>query len=270
MLPFVGLLLWTCVIIAISIILGLIGVLIALLLAKRPKRKRKLLLAFLTPGLAIGIWVVVSIATMLISSAVCNVDIGLGDTWSAPLPNGYHITSIDLPEMGQIEKIAKEDGITTFTKTVSASQLQVIGDTVIGRDQKGEYFILDTQKDSITFHASIEQLQSKLNGKKVELMENSDYYWEIKRVPYSIGTTIALCLIALALYLLWRIGLSNRWDRLYQRIVGKSVYPEVLSEKERVKKERKKIIIIMSCFFAFLIVFCLFFTMILIVAYNNL
>ena len=55
MLPFVGLLLWTCVIIAISIILGLIGVLIALLVTKKPKRKRKLLLAFLSPGLAIGI-----------------------------------------------------------------------------------------------------------------------------------------------------------------------------------------------------------------------
>lgn len=270
MLPFVGLLLWTCVIIAISIILGLIGVLIALLVAKKPKRKRKLLLAFLSPGLAIGIWVVVSIATMLISSAVFNVDIGLWDTWSAPLPNGYHITSIDMPEMGQIEKITEEDGITTFTESVNASQLQVIGDTVIGRYQKGDYFLLDTQTDSITFHATIEQLQSKLNGKKVDLMENSDYYWETKRVPYSVGTTIALCLIALALYLLWKIGLSNRWDRLYQRIVGKSIGPEVMPEKERAKKERKKIIIIMSCFFAFLIAFCLFFAMILIVAYNNL
>lgn len=270
MLPFVGLLLWTCVIIAISIILGLIGVLIALLVTKKPKRKRKLLLAFLSPGLAIGIWVVVSIITMLISSEVYNVDIGLGDTWSAQLPNGYHIYSIDMPEMGQIDKITKEDGITTFTETVSASQLQVIGDTVIGRDQHGEFFLLDTQTDSITFHATIEQLQSELNGKIVELMGNCDYYWKTKRVPYSIGTTIALCLIAFALYLLWRIGLSNRWDRLYQRIGGKSIYPEVMSEKERVKKERKKIIIIISCFFAFLIAFCLFFAMLLIVACYNL
>ena len=270
MLPFVGLLLWTCVIIAISIILGLIGVLIALLVAKKPKRKRKLLLAFLSPGLAIGIWEVVSIATMLISSEVYNVDIGLGDTWSAPLPNGYHIYSIDMPEMGQIDKITKEDGITTFTETVSASQLQVIGDTVIGRYQNGEYFLLDTQTDSITFHATSEQLQSELNGKKVELMENSDYYWKTKRVPYSIGTTIALCLIALALYLLWSIGLSNRWDKLYQRIGGNSIFPEVMSEKERVKIERKNIIIIMSCFFAFLIAFCLIFAMLLIVAYYNL
>ena len=70
-------------------------------------------------------------------------------------------------------------------------------------------------------------------------MENSDYYWKTKRVPYSIGTTIALCLIALALYLLWSIGLSNRWDKLYQRIGGKSIFPEVMSEKERVKIERK-------------------------------
>ena len=221
MLPFIGLLLWTCVIIAISIILGLIGVLIALLVAKKPKHKRKILLAFVTPGLAIGIWVVVSIVTMLISSAVYNVDIGLGDTWSAPLPNEYHITSIDEPEIGQIEKTTNEDGITTFTETVSVSQLQVIGDTVIGRCQKGEYFLLDTRTDSITFHATMEQMQSELNGNKVELMENSDYYWKTKRIPYSIGSTIALCLIALALYLLWKVGLSNRWDRLYQRIGGK-------------------------------------------------
>jgi hypothetical protein len=175
-----------------------------------------------------------------------------------------------MPEMGQIDKITKEDGITTFTETVSASQLQVIGDTVIGRYQNGEYFLLDTQTDSITFHATSEQLQSELNGKKVELMENSDYYWKTKRVPYSIGTTIALCLIALALYLLWSIGLSNRWDKLYQRIGGKSIFPEVMSEKERVKIERKNIIIIMSCFFAFLIAFCLIFAMLLIVAYYNL
>lgn len=270
MLPFVGLLLWTCVIIAISIILGLIGVLIALLVAKKPKRKRKILLAFLTPGLAIGIWVVVSIVTMLISSEVYNVDIGIGDTWSAPLPNGYEIYSIDTPEIGQIEKITNEDGITTFTETVSASQLQIIGDTVIGRYQKGEYFLLDTRTDSITFHATIELLQSELNGNKVELMENSDYYWKTKRIPYSIGSTIALCLITLALYLLWKVGLSNKWDILYQRVGGKLMSPEVMSEKENVKKERKKIIIITSCFFAFLIAFCLIFAMVLIVAYYNL
>ncbi|MBQ9555466.1 MAG: hypothetical protein IJV05_04505 [Muribaculaceae bacterium] len=219
MLPFVGLLLWLCIIIAISLILGLVAALIALPLAKKPKRKRKILLAFLSPGLAIGIWTVCSVVTMLTTSTLCNVDIGLGDTWISPLPNGYEIYSIDLPGNGNIDKVDTSDSITTFYETVSASKLQVIGDTVIGqRADNGDYFLLDTRTDSLTFHESLTQLQASLNGKKIELMDNSEYHWQARRTPYSIGATIALCCIALALFLLWKIGLSSRWDKLYRLV----------------------------------------------------
>ena len=211
-----GMLIWACVSIALAIVLGLLGVLIALPLAGKHKRKRKLTLAFLSPGLAIAILIGCSIVTMIVTSVICDVDLGIGDAWSAPLPNGYKITSIDMPGNGSIQKW--EDHSLT---NVKVNQLQVIGDTIIGKYDKNDYFLLDTRTDSISHYYNIESLQTRLNGPKIELIENSDFYWQTKRVPYSIGFTIALCCIAIALYLLWRIGLSDRWDKLHDNMSGK-------------------------------------------------
>ena len=211
-----GMLIWACVSIALAIVLGLLGVLIALPLAGKHKRKRKLTLAFLSPGLAIAILIGCSIVTMIVTSVICDVDLGIGDAWSAPLPNGYKITSIDMPGNGSIQKW--EDHSLT---NVNVNQLQVIGDTIIGKYDKNDYFLLDTRTDSISHYDNIESLQTRLNGPKIELIENSDFYWQTKRVPYSIGFTIALCCIAIALYLLWRIGLSDRWDKLHDNMSGK-------------------------------------------------
>ena len=216
MIPIVGLFLWICVSIALAIILGLLGVLIALPLAGKHKRKRKLTLAFLSPGLAIAILIGCSIITMVVTSVVCDVDLGIGDTWTAPLPNGYKITSIDMPGNGSIQKW--EDHSLT---TVKVNQLQVIGDTIIGKYDKNDYFLIDTRTDSISHYDNIELLQACINSHKIELMENSDFYWQSKHVPYSIGFTIALCCIAIALYLLWKIGLSDRWDKLHDCMNGK-------------------------------------------------
>ena len=190
--------------------------LIALPLAGKHKRKRKLTLAFLSPGLSIAILIGCSIITMVVTSVVCDVDLGIGDTWTAPLPNGYEITSIDMPGNGSIQKW--EDHSLT---TVKVNQLQVIGDTIIGKYDKNDYFLLDTRTDSVSHFDSMQPLQAYLNGTKIELMENSDFYWQTKRIPYSIGFTIALCCIAIALYLLWRIGLSDRWDKLYDNLGAK-------------------------------------------------
>lgn len=211
-----GMLIWACVSIALAIVLGLLGMLIALPLAGKHKRKRKLTLAFLSPGLSIAILIGCSIITMVVTSVVCDVDLGIGDTWTAPLPNGYEITSIDMPGNGSIQKW--EDHSLT---TVKVNQLQVIGDTIIGKYDKNDYFLLDTRTDSVSHFDSMQPLQAYLNGTKIELMENSDFYWQTKRTPYSIGFTIALCCIAIALYLLWRIGLSDRWDKLHDNLGAK-------------------------------------------------
>lgn len=211
-----GMLIWACVSIALAIVLGLLGMLIALPLAGKHKRKRKLTLAFLSPGLSIAILIGCSIITMVVTSVVCDVDLGIGDTWTAPLPNGYEITSIDMPGNGSIQKW--EDHSLT---TVKVNQLQVIGDTIIGKYDKNDYFLLDTRTDSVSHFDSMQPLQAYLNGTKIELMENSDFYWQTKRIPYSIGFTIALCCIAIALYLLWRIGLSDRWDKLHDNLGAK-------------------------------------------------
>ena len=44
------------------------------------------------------------------------------------------------------------------------------------------------------------------------------------------------------------------------------IYLEVMSDNEKVKKERKKMIILKSCFFGFLIAFCLIIILVFIIA----
>src|SRR3712207_5083793 len=111
------------------------------LLGNKANRGRKMLLAFLTPGVAIGTFATCSLICMTLISIILKIDIGFGDDWSSPLKYHYEVSSIDYPENGGIyhnNEIILDD----------VTLLQEVNDSVIGK-AGGNYFIMNLRTGSI-------------------------------------------------------------------------------------------------------------------------
>ena len=195
------LILWAIVLIVLSLILGLITLPFSYFLCKR-QRKRKMVLSFLTPGVFIGVYAVSSFVCMIIIAIILGSDIGIGDSWSIPLKNGYELTSVDTPEYANINRRNDPecliDGIT---------HIQVVGDSVIGKEADGNYFIFNLKNGDKEDNLSYQNLTIKMKSRPITLVNNNTYYWEQRKVPYIIAGIFFLLISILAIKTLWRIGL---------------------------------------------------------------
>ena len=194
---------WAIALIILSLILGLITLPFSYFLCKR-QRKRKMVLSFLTPGIFIGIYAASSFVCMLIIAIILGSDIGIGDSWSIPLKNGYELTSVDTPEYANINRrndLLKENLIDEIT------HIQVVGDSVIGKRADGNYFIFNLQNGDKEDNLSYQNLTIKMKSRSITLVNNNTYYWEQRKVPYIIAGIFCLLITILAIKTLWRIGL---------------------------------------------------------------
>lgn len=194
---------WAIALIILSLILGLITLPFSYFLCKR-QRKRKMVLSFLTPGIFIGIYAASSFVCMLIIAIILGSDIGIGDSWSIPLKNGYELTSVDTPEYANINRrnnLLKENLIEGITHT------QVVGDSVIGKRADGNYFIFNLQNGDKEDNLSYQNLTIKMKSRPITLVNNNTYYWEQRKVSYIIAGIFCLLITILAIKTLWRIGL---------------------------------------------------------------
>ena len=195
------LILWAIALIILSLILGLITLPFSYFLCKR-QRKRKMVLSFLTPGIFIGIYTASSFVCMIIIAIILGSDIGIGDSWSIPLKNGYELTSVDTPEYANINRRNDPecliDGIT---------HIQVVGDSVIGKEADGNYFIFNLKNGDKEDNLSYQNLTIKMKSRPITLVDNDTYYWEQRKVPYIIASIFCLLITILAIKTLWRIGL---------------------------------------------------------------
>lgn len=194
---------WAIALIILSLILGLITLPFSYFLCKR-QRKRKMVLSFLTPGIFIGIYAASSFVCMLIIAIIFGSDIGIGDSWSIPLKNGYELTSVDTPEYANINRRndpLKENLIDGIT------HIQVVGDSVIGKRTDGNYFIFNLQNGDKEDNLNYQNLTIKMKSRPITLVNNNTYYWEQRKVPYIIAGIFCLLITILAIKTLWRIGL---------------------------------------------------------------
>ena len=192
---------WAIALIILSLILGLITLPFSYFLCKK-QRKKKMVLSFLTPGIFIGIYTASSLVCMIIIAIILGSDIGIGDGWAMPLKNGYELTSVDTPEYANINRRNDPecliDGIT---------HIQVVGDSVIGKEADGNYFIFNLQNGDKEDNLSYQNLTIKMKSKSITLVNNNTYYWEQRKVPYIIAGIFCLLITILAIKALWRIGL---------------------------------------------------------------
>lgn len=211
------LVIWLVVFAIIAVILGMIAVAVVNPFLSKNKRNRKMLLTFLTPIVGIASYIGSSVIAMIIISGLLSIDIGFGDFWEAPLPNGYHLLSVDIPENGSIYKDYdhRAEGIG------GVQQIEVIGDSVIGLSGN-KYFLLETKTGKVTYYPSVLELQKRVGKPNIALISNNEYYWAVREKAYIIGGIICLLFTLSVLFIMWKVGLSYHF-----RVQSKSCVAKV-------------------------------------------
>ena len=189
----------------LSLLLGFIALVIAAIACKGEQRKRKLFLSFCTPAVAILSYATSSLIGMIITAMVCNIDIGIGDSWVAPLTNGYELTSIDTPERADLCKASTQEVLLD-----EITKVELRGDSLIGKSMgtDGRYFIFNLATGRNQRFDTLAELSQALPQEPLNFVSNTDFYWNTRKLPYTIGAILCLLFTFAVVYLFWRIGLA--------------------------------------------------------------
>ena len=199
------LLFWIIIFAVASVLAGLLALLVAALFVRGNNRRRKLFLACCSPAVASFTYAVCSGICMSVIAMVLRIDLGFGDSWVAPLRQGYELTSVDLPESASITKENGEiilDGI---------EEVELRGDSLIGgrwEGNDGRYFIFNLRNGNTQRFGSLAELTKALSPEKPNLIRNEAFYWQTRKHAYIAGGILCLLLTLGVLYGFWKIGLS--------------------------------------------------------------
>ena len=108
------------------------------------------------------------------------------------------------------QRVTISDDELRFDVSADVTNIQVIGDTVIGINQDNcVNFVINTSKRTITLLENDKRISTMIDNGQIKILTLNEFYWESRKIPYMIGTVIILIVIILALFLLWKIGLFS-------------------------------------------------------------
>jgi len=141
----------------------------------RSGRRRAIVAAVLFPPACLAWAAVIFAFQAIVNEGLLDRDLGAGDTWHAPLPNGYQILMIDVTDQGWVynPKSQKDSIVVTREDSVSGvRELEVAGRYILGgtdskafehegenKGQSDGYFILDTKLGRQTEFKSYDSLR---------------------------------------------------------------------------------------------------------------
>jgi hypothetical protein len=124
-------------------------------------RRKVVIAASMLPFVCLGWGGAVFVFQAVVNEALLHRDLGLGDTWHAPLPNGYQIMMIDVTDQGWVYNpktqpgsgVGEREDAVAGVRDVQIAGRYVLGATDskafehLGKDtnQVDAYFLLDTQ-----------------------------------------------------------------------------------------------------------------------------
>jgi len=140
-------------------------------------RKRVIMAAAFFPFLCLAWGAGVFVFQGIVNEALLHRDLGLGDTWHAPLPNGYQVMMIDDTDRGWVYNPKtqggpvvgeQEDAVADVSKLQVANQY-ILAETTADprsyserdRNQPNTYLLLDTAVGRRTQFQNYEALRGK-------------------------------------------------------------------------------------------------------------
>jgi hypothetical protein len=148
-------------------------------------RRLTILAAASLPFVCLGWTACVFVFQAVVNETVLHRDLGLGDTWHAPLPNGYQVMMIDVTDNGWVynPRTQPESSVGEREDAVAGVRnLQVDGRYILGNadskaserfgqetDGVDEYFLIDTQAGKRLDFRSYEELRRHASELHIEL-----------------------------------------------------------------------------------------------------
>jgi hypothetical protein len=124
-------------------------------------RRKVIIAASLFPFVCLGWGGIMFVFQAVVNEGLLHRDLGLGDTWHAPLPNGYQIMMIDVTDQGWVYNpktqpgsgVGEREDAVAGVRDVQVAGRYILGATDskaferLGQDtnQVDAYFLLDTQ-----------------------------------------------------------------------------------------------------------------------------
>jgi hypothetical protein len=207
---FVVLIFWAVVGMVLGAIsAGALAAITAFLTRGIAQGRRKLIVAAALLPFACLAWAGgVFVLQAVVNAGVLHRDIGLGDGWYAPLPNGYQISFIDVTDQGSICSSAQGDECSSASLT-GVRFLQVAGQYLLGAiDSHGfqhlgqqtsvvdQYFVLDTHDGKKAVFTSLDQLRAEASKRGI-VLHLEPIYSVYSRCRFTWFDVFAGCLLVL-------------------------------------------------------------------------
>jgi hypothetical protein len=148
-------------------------------------RRRTIWAAALFPFFCLGWGACVFVFQAVVNEGLLHRDLGIGDTWDAPLPNGYEIIMIDVTDQGWVynPKTQPGSGIGEREDAVAGvREMQVAGRYILGGtdsksfehlgEQNGSvdsFFLLDTDTGRQARFPTYDALRNKAQELRIDL-----------------------------------------------------------------------------------------------------
>lgn len=196
-------------------------------------RRRAIVAALLLPPACLAWAAAMFVFQAVVNEGLLHRDLGAGDTWHAPLPNGYQIQMIDVTDQGWVYNPKSQPDSIVHSKEDAVSgvrELEISGRYILGgTDSKafehlgdGEgpvdgYFVLDTELGKRREFRSYEALrQNALQlGIDPQLKPISDVYAKYRFSWFDVFAGLLLILPPIAGLLLlgcWIVRLRRRQE----------------------------------------------------------
>jgi amino acid transporter len=134
-----------------AMISGICGIIVFIKNRKKEQRKRKTFLAIICPFIFLYTFYFCLLIGGVIISETKKVDIGIGDTWYAPINDTCRIVMIDLPNMGYIECNDK----VVVNSIIKIDQVE---NSIVGQNSDLKFFIFDLQENKLDYYATEQEL----------------------------------------------------------------------------------------------------------------
>jgi hypothetical protein len=168
------------------------------------RKKRKIFLALFIPFLFLYTLYFSSLIGSVIVSETKKVDIGIGDTWHAPVCDSCSIGMIDVPDVGSIrcENGVSIDGVV---------ELQQYSDTLIIGKTTNDFFAFNTDTHHVEYYSSEQELVENKNVGGLNFLKISDFeaekWREVAGTAMMIVGILSLVISILISYLFSKVFL---------------------------------------------------------------
>jgi hypothetical protein len=184
----------------ISSIVAFFSAIITSFVAKGEKKKRKILLSIFIPFHIFFSFYIFGLIGSIIVSEAKKVDIGIGDSWYAPIDESYQILMIDISELAYIE--CNGESILS-----DVSEIQQIEKKIIGKTHNENYFSINLIDKKLTEYKNLKEFKKGENLTKPNFIKVEEFYqkrkWEVsgrEMIFVGILSLIASILTAIIIY----------------------------------------------------------------------